>query len=147
MNSVVYLGSGVPILVSGNWPNRSIYFAQRPDLTCNPAEGAPYTAAQWFLPNCYAAPASAFVPGNAPRTLSTVRADGAHNLDLSIFKSFILREGMRLQFRAEAFNLTNSVQLGTPSASWNPRDTSTFGRVTSAASTPRELQFAVRFTF
>ena len=147
MNSVLYLGSGVPVLVSGNWPNRSTYFGQRPDLTCDPAQGAAHTAAQWFQPNCYAAPASPYVPGNAPRTLTTVRADGAHNLDLSVFKSFVLREGMKLQFRAEAFNLTNSVQLGTPASSWNPRDTSTFGRVTAAASTPRELQFAVRFSF
>lgn len=82
----------------------------------------------------------------APRTLSTVRADGACEVDLSIFKSFVLREGMKLQFRAESFNLTNSVQLGTPNASWNPRDISTFGRI-SAASAPGELQFAVRFTF
>ena len=65
----------------------------------------------------------------APRTLSTVRADGACEVDLPIFKSFVLREGMKLQFRAESFNLTNSVQLGTPNASWNPRDISNFGRI------------------
>jgi hypothetical protein len=147
ISSVLYLGSGVPILVSGTWPNKSIYFSQRPNLTCDPAQGAPHTANQWFLPTCYAAPASPYVAGNAPRTLSTVRADGAGNLDFSIYKSFALGEGMRLQFRAEAFNLTNSVQLGIPNASWNPIDTSTFGRVTAAASTPRELQFSARLTF
>ena len=64
--------------------------------------------------------------------------DGPHNLDFSIFKSFVLREGMKVQFRAEAFNLTNSVQLGAPNTSWNPETTSTFGLVTSAGSTPRE---------
>jgi hypothetical protein len=56
-------------------------------------------------------------------------------------------EGKNLQFRAEAFNLTNSVQLGLPNSNWNPVDLSTFGRITSAASTPRQWQFALRFTF
>jgi len=147
VNTALYLGTGVPVLVSGSWPNRSTLFNQRPDLVCDPSQGAPRTDAQWFLPNCYAAPANPFIPGTAPRTLTKVRADGANNLDFSLFKSFTLREGVKLQFRAEAFNMTNSVQLGLPSAAWNPRDLSTFGRVTSAASTPRELQFAARLMF
>lgn len=147
VNSALYLGSGVPLIVSGTWPNRSIYFNQRPDLVCSPSQGAPHTPDHWLLPNCFAAPANAFVPGNAPRTLSNIRADGAHNIDFSIFKNFVLHEGMNLQFRAEAFNLTNSVQWGIPNTKWNPVDNSTFGRVTSAASTPRQLQFALRFTF
>jgi hypothetical protein len=54
---------------------------------------------------------------------------------------------MNAQFRVEAFNLLNSVQYGIPAAGWNPRDLSTFGRVTSASSSPRQLQFATRFTF
>lgn len=147
VNSVLYLGSGVPLIVSGTWPNRSTYFSQRPDLVCDPGQGALRSPARWMEPNCYAAPANKFVPGTGPRTLSDVRADGAHNLDFSIFKNFVLREGTKLQFRAEAFNLTNSVQWGIPNTSWNPIDTSTFGKVTNAASSPRQLQFALRFTF
>jgi hypothetical protein len=147
VNSVLHLASGIPIVVSGSFPNRSIFFNQRPDLTCDPSKGAPKTADRWFMPNCFAAPASPYVAGSAPRTLPNVRADGPGNLDFSIFKNFPWGEGKNLQFRAEAFNLTNSVQLGLPNSNWNPVDLSTFGRITSAASTPRQWQFALRFTF
>ncbi|MCI0718789.1 MAG: carboxypeptidase regulatory-like domain-containing protein [Acidobacteria bacterium] len=147
VNSVLYLASGIPIIPSGNFPNRSVFFNQRPNLKCDPSQGAPKTADRWFLPDCFAAPASPFVAGNAPRTLPNVRADGTGNLDFSVFKNFPWGEGKNLQFRAEAFNLTNSVQLGLPNATWNPVDLSTFGRITTAASTPRQWQFALRFTF
>jgi hypothetical protein len=147
INSVFFWGTGVPIIVSGTWPNRSIFMNQRPDLTCDPAAGAPETSSQWFLPNCFSAPVSPFVAGTAPRTLPNLRADGAFDIDFSIFKNFFIGEGRNLQIRAEAFNLTNSVQLGLPNARWNPIDLSTFGSVTTAASSPRQLQFAARFTF
>jgi hypothetical protein len=147
INSVLHLATGIPIVVAGSFPNQSLFFGQRPNLTCDPSQGAPRTSDRWFLPDCYAAPASPYVAGNAPRTLPNVRADGAGNLDASLFKNIKLSEGKNLQFRVEAFNLTNSVQLGLPNATWNPRDLSTFGRITSAASTPRQWQFALRFTF
>jgi hypothetical protein len=120
---------------------------QRPDLVCDPSNGAQHTQAQWFSPACYAAPASPYIPGNAPRTLSGVRADGTHNLDFSLFKNFSLGEQRNVQLRAECFNLTNSVQLGMPNAGWNPNNLATFGQVNSAASSPRQIQFGARFTF
>ena len=147
VNGGFFWSTGVPIQVSGTWPNKSTFFNQRPDLVCDPSKDAPRTPDRWFNPTCYAAPASAYVLGTAPRTLSSVRADGVHNIDFSVFKNFRLQESMNLQFRVEAFNLLNSVQYGIPNAAWNPRDVSTFGRVTSASSSPRQLQFATRFTF
>jgi len=147
VNGVLSLGSGLPIIVSGSFPNQSLYFNQRPDLTCDAAKGAPRTAQQWFLPTCFAAPASPYVAGTAPRTLPDLRSDGTSNLDMSIFKNFALGEHQNVQFRAEAFNVTNSVQLGLPNSNWNPNDLSTFGQITYAANAPRQLQFALRYTF
>jgi hypothetical protein len=147
VNTVSSWSTGVPIVVGGAFPNQSPFFSQRPDLLCDPSVGAPYTATQWFKPDCFAAPASPYVAGTAPRTLSHVRADGIHNLDLSIFKNFPLGEQKNFQFRAEFFNLTNTVQLGVPNSTWNPNNLSIFGQVTSAASTPRQIQFGLRFTF
>jgi hypothetical protein len=147
VNTLFSWGTGVPIIVSGSFPNQSQFFSQRPDLVCDAAKGAPRTAQQWFLPNCFAVPASPYVPGNAPRTLPDMRADGTHNLDASIFKNFPFGEQRNVQFRAEFFNFTNSVQLGLPNATWTPVDLSTFGAVTYASSSPRQVQFAVRLTF
>lgn len=147
VNVQLAASGGVPIPVSGSFPNQSRYFNQRPDLTCDPAKGAPHSTKQWFLPTCYAAPASPYVPGDSPQLMSSVRGDGTHDLDLSLFKNVHLGGERNAQFRAEFFNFTNTVQLGLPNAGWNPNNLSTFGQITSASSTPRQIQFGARYTF
>jgi hypothetical protein len=145
LNSVLSLSTGVPIIVSG--ATNDPWFSQRPDLVCDAAKGAPHTAQQWFLPNCYAMPKSIYLPGTGPATLPDVRANGTRNLDLSMFKDFAFSESKSLQFQVAAFNVTNSVQLGLPNASWNPQDLSTFGQITYQGNSPRQLQFALRLMF
>lgn len=66
------------------------------------------------------------------------------NLDLSLFKSFGFGERMRLQLRAEAFNVLNKVQF-VPGQFIDINSTS-FGRVTSSTGV-RVMQFAARFSF
>jgi hypothetical protein len=53
-------------------------------------------------------------------------------------------ENHRLTLRAEAYNLTNSNFFGPPNLSFG---STTFGRITSSQSAPRELQFALRYDF
>ena len=55
-------------------------------------------------------------------------------------------ERTKLQFRAEAFNLTNTPTFGEPGRAIN---TATFGQVTATAFNPkpREVQLALRLTF
>ena len=48
---------------------------------------------------------------------STIRPPKVPNVDCSLFKAFTLHEGVRLQFRAEAFNTLNAPRLGAPSTS------------------------------
>jgi hypothetical protein len=78
------------------------------------------------------------------------------HLDLSLFKDFQIRESMRLQFRAEGFNVTNTPQFGMPNitvAAYNsngvPTNAGAFGAITSTNtfSTPREIQFALKLIF
>jgi hypothetical protein len=78
------------------------------------------------------------------------------HLDLSLFKDFQLRESMRLQFRAECFNVINSPQFTTPNAnisSYGPNGVPTnagdFGAITNTNVfyTPREFQFALKLIF
>ena len=64
-------------------------------------------------------------------------------LDLSLSRSFQLRESQRLEFRAEAYNFTNSLRPGNPTTALN---SSQFGQITTALD-PRLLQFAMKFVF
>jgi hypothetical protein len=95
--------------------------------------------------NCFADPGDQN-PGNAPRYFSGLRVDGIHNVDLSLYKSFVPKEGMRLEVRADMFNFTNHPRFGQPnSAVGDPL----FGTITSDApgETPRYFQFGLRFEF
>ncbi len=72
-----------------------------------------------------------------------LRAPGDWNLDYSLFKNFAIREGQRLQFRAELFNAFNHANLGQPTDTVN---SPTFGVITSA-SAPRIVQLALKYIF
>jgi hypothetical protein len=88
-----------------------------------------------------------FTFGNAPRTITSVRQPGAGNMDVSLFKQFALskrNEGIRLQFRAEAFNVFNHPQFQGPDMLVGD---SNFGVISSTANNPRELQLALKLYF
>jgi hypothetical protein len=68
--------------------------------------------------------------------------------DMALSRAFRLREAQRLEFRAEAYNVTNSFRPGIPNAIVT---NNTFGqiRATAAGSAgdPRILQFALKYIF
>lgn len=68
---------------------------------------------------------------------------GFFDTDFGLLKNISITERARLQFRAEFFNLFNSVNFNQPNSSLN---SSSFGRITSAGS-PRILQFALKLLF
>ncbi|HTX42375.1 MAG TPA: carboxypeptidase regulatory-like domain-containing protein [Acidobacteriaceae bacterium] len=149
INTIVYLSSGQPIAV----PNGTAdpWFNQRVDETCNPAAGAPHTASMWFNYTCFSQPANPFLPGRSPAYLSNVRTNGAHDLDVSLYKNFPMGEQRNLRFEIAAYNITNSVQLGYPNVFWNPdpspANMAGFGQVTGDSNQPRQFQVASRFSF
>src|SRR5262249_22064975 len=76
---------------------------------------------------------------------SSVRARVPAEFNLSMFKSFRIREEFRAEFRAEAFNAFNSPRFGNPATS---STSSTFGVVTLAqANAPRSIQLSLRISF
>jgi hypothetical protein len=96
--------------------------------------------------------------GDAARRLA--RGPGSVNFDFSLFKEFSFTERHRLQFRAEAFNLTNTPTFQLPSSNSpsmtcigrtpgsacddnNPE----FGKLTGASATGRQIQFGLKFIF
>jgi hypothetical protein len=160
LNGIVRIDDGRPILPllfcqinfcnSGNIPT----YGQRPDLlgplgrsSQSPEQATVTSGGNYFAnPGNLAIPAN-FTDGSAPRTLSTVRQPGARDVSMSLFKDFplnSLREGMRLQFRAESFNTFNHPHFGGPdSLVGSP----TYGQITYTVNDPRELQLALKLNF
>jgi hypothetical protein len=83
-----------------------------------------------------------FTFGNMGR--NSLRGDWNKNLDLSLFRSFALSEARRFEFRAEAFNVTNTPVFAIPD---NNLLDPNFGVVSSTANTERQLQIALKFYF
>ena len=86
---------------------------------------------------------------NSVRTLSgefpTIRPPKVPNADISMFKAFRLHETWNLQFRAEAFNATNSPQFNPPSTSLT---STSAGVVTlTQVNDPRNVQLSLRLRF
>jgi len=82
--------------------------------------------------------------GNTPRLDSQNRGPATVNLDLSLIKNFQFTERMRLQFRAEAFNLTNTPIFGLPNTTVGSAG---FGVIGSQANQPRNLQMGLKLFF
>ena len=82
-----------------------------------------------------------FVIGNASR--NPVRGPGLQDADLMLSKSFSFRERYRVEFRAEAFNVSNTPPLNDPSGTIGP---AAFGTITSAGN-PRDFEFALKLHF
>ena len=66
-------------------------------------------------------------------------------LDLSLTKYTTIYEGVKLEFRAQAFNLTNTPNFANPAS--DVGTASTFGSITSTVGNPRILQFATKVSF
>jgi len=97
----------------------------------------------WVNPNAFAI-GSALGAGDAP--IGDIIGPNFYQWDLSLRKTFNLpfREGMRLQFQADAFNAFNRANWNNPNVS--NAGTSTFGQITGSLP-ERVLQFGGKFTF
>jgi hypothetical protein len=92
--------------------------------------------------------------GNAGRNI--LRGPGVVNVDVGLFRNFSLTERAQLQFRAEAFNFTNTPHFQNPSAnvsnlrlnsSGEVQSLGGFMTITSAAADQRQLRFGMRISF
>jgi hypothetical protein len=86
---------------------------------------------------------------------------GNWNFDANISKGFTIKEGMVLEFRAEAFNVLNHIQIGNPNtaiysaiavsgttgAETLTQNPSTGLITSSAPGNTRQLQLALKLTF
>ncbi|MBC8167155.1 MAG: TonB-dependent receptor [Bryobacteraceae bacterium] len=79
--------------------------------------------------------------GNAGRSI--IQGPGRNVVDLSLHKTLIASERFRLEFRAEAFNASNTANFDAPG---NQLGTPSFGVIGSAQDN-RQLQFGLRTSF
>jgi hypothetical protein len=77
---------------------------------------------------------------------NVLRGPSYENVDMSVSRAFPLhfREGAKLSFRSEFFNMLNRPQLGMPD---NTIGHDTFGQITDTAGDPRILQFSLKVEF
>ena len=130
---------------------RPVQVLQNP-LVANP--GAPCAIApceQWINPAAFRAPAAGTLSALGRMNIP---GPGFFQFDSALSREFPIRERKTLEFRAEAFNVTNSMRPGVslPSLAAGGSGlgltfgTPTFGTITSAQD-PRILQLALKFSF
>lgn len=154
VNGIFNARSGLPFNVywgssdRANTGNVSWDQYERANLVGDPHSGtcpngsAVGTQSCFFNTSAFAAPAL-YTFGNSSR--DSMRSAHYWNLDASIFKQFPFGEARRFEFRAEAFNLFNTVIFGQPGN--DITNTANFGKVTGAANTARQLQFGAKIIF
>ena len=103
-------------------------------------------------PNVFPAPSQVFgayswtLPGGVGQR-NGIRGDGAFGLDASLSKSFKIREQQTFQFRAESFNLTNTVRFDPASVNLSLANSARFGQYSQVLNQPRVFQFSARYQF
>ena len=150
VNSVVTIQAGFPFTPqlsynpSNNGDSRN---PVRPFV--NPAFTGPVILGnpnQWFNPAAFLQPpnSSGFY-GNLGR--DTLQGPGLATWDFSLFKEQRIRETMRVQFRAELFNLLNRANFNAPNAVvFTPTGVSpTAGVITATSTSSRQVQFGLKF--
>jgi Carboxypeptidase regulatory-like domain len=122
----------------------------RPDLTGSISY--PKTAAAWFSPSAFSAPACTNGPdcyGNLG--FDALRGPGRNDWSLALLKNFVIsaERGSRIEFRAETFNTWNHTQfkgdINNGGISLN-QGAGNFGAVT-AAFDPREFQLGLKIIY
>ena len=125
----------------------------KPGASNNHVTGDPN---QWFDVNTFV-----LQPANTIGNLGRDTLIGAKlvNLDCSVFKQFVLREGKTLQFRAEVFNMLNhpnfsvptgenrSVFTGVDPVTGAGIPSKTAGQINATVTTSRQIQFGLKFAF
>ncbi len=163
INSVFHNSSGFPvgIVAAGIWPTNWQVGSWANQTGVVPAphttKNAPAaTASGTGGPNIFADPAAALDGYGIPLAGDSgqrngIRGDGVFSLDLGVGKTFHLftlrDQPHTLQFRAESFNVTNSVRFDPYTVNNNIFNAARFGQYTQLLTKPRVFQFSLRYEF
>jgi hypothetical protein len=140
---IVRLQSGSPLAVTQatNLNAFAGFGVQRPNRVGNPAlSSEERTTARWFDTAAFTQ-APQFTIGNSSR--NPVVGPGYRTLDVMLGKTFPIKEQVGVEFRAEAFNVTNTPPLTAPNTSFG---TAAFGTITRALD-PRVFELVLKVHF
>jgi hypothetical protein len=141
VNGINTFQTGLPFTPTLNATTVNTGTGSRPDRIGDGTLAHP-TVDRWFDTSAFSTPAP-FTYGNSGRNI--LYGPGRVNFDFSLFKEFpIKKEGLRLQFRAECFNLFNTAQFDLPNAAIGAGNA---GTITSIVGTPRQIQLGAKVVF
>ena len=147
ISAIVSLRSGAPFTVTaGKDVNLDGTNNDRANLIgnplLNPNRSRSDVTNMWFNTAAFAVPLIANgTDGTAARNL--LDGPGSHSIDVGIFRDFKIRERTTLQFRAEATNAFNLVNLSNPNGTFS---SNLFGTIRNA-SEMRNVQLGLRLAF
>jgi hypothetical protein len=157
VSAIYQFNSGQPLVFTVPGATLGNGYNTRPNLVGDPHLDEPGVA-RWFNPNyvdangachttvadlpCVLGIPKATVFGNAG--IGLVSGPALHTLDASLMKKFYFREKNYVQFRWEAFNTFNEVNLGNPVMNVGQANT---GVVTGTQAGARQMQIALKVVF
>jgi len=155
-----------PVLSFDNADLQSLLTSERPDLVGSPYKGVCPNGTRLGTPSCWFNPSAFALPppgqfGNAGRNI--LRGPGFAQFDVALQKAFQLREGTKITFGAEAYNLFNHPNFAIPSNTQSPLTlggngdavfedaagnlAKNVGRIFTTVGTGRQIQLDAHFTF
>jgi hypothetical protein len=140
LSPILRIMSGSYMTITTN-QDRSL--TSTPNQRVNQVLGDPYgdkSVGRYLNPAAFAIPALGTL-GNVG--MASIAGPGTWQFDASLSRTFQFNEAQKLEFRAEAFNVTNAFRMNNPTTNFN---SNTFGQVTSARD-PRIMQFALKYVF
>ena len=143
LSGIFQARTGFPItVVDGSAPSQQgVRGNERPNCVGDPTP-SDQTLTNWLDINAFSrAPRGTW--GNCP--IGVARAPGYKNIDLVLAKRFSVGGERAFEFRAEAFNLTNTPSFGPPARDINAPNT--FGQITTTVSTARTVELVLKFFF
>ena len=141
VNTIATFQTGLPFTPTLNAAVANTGTGSRPNRIGDGGTLSDPTVDRWFDTSAFATPAN-FTFGNAGRNI--LYGPGRVNFDFSLFKDFPVNDRVKVQFRAEAFNIFNHPQFDLPNAAIGAGNA---GTITAIVGTPRQIQFGAKVVF
>ncbi len=152
ISGVMVMQSGLPITIidstAGSVYGNLVGFSRAECTGLNQASSGSVTQRLngYFNPAAFApVPTIGDGTGFGNCGVGTLRGPDQKNLDLSIQRTFPIKERVNLDFRTEFFNFTNTPKFGQPVNDFAAGPA--FGVITSTSGNPRIVQFALKLRF